>query len=530
MNVDGVSYLDVGAAFFRHDWPNALNAWWGPLYAWFTGIALGLVKPAPEWEFAVVHLVNLAVFLLALFAFRFFLHNLLKWQQLRILKNANDPASVSSLPNWALTLLGYGTFLWISLQVETVYAVGPDLAVLACVCFAAGLLLRVRLQPTFLNFVILGLVLGLGYWVKAILFPLGVVTLGLALLWNKSSKNWRRGMIIATFSFACASAPLVSLLSVQKHRFTFGDSGKLNYAWFVAPRTFARNWQGEIVGSGVPMHPTRQLLEDPPLFEFDGPVVGTYPPWTDPSYWNDGLQWHFKLKPQLQVLASTLPSEGRLLLRERPEIVVGVVILALLSGRRWLVGLGELWPLIAIQLVGLGLYLPLVVNDRYLGGFVLVIFLCFFAAVQLGGHDQKSAEYVVTTVLLMMALSTADYTVRVTTNHLAVPGVGPTSTADDLAAAKELWRMGLHPGDKVAFIGDGTGAFWARLAKLRIIAEIMDSNHGSQQFWKAPEEMKRTVYETFSRTQAKLIVSSCPSAPSIGWKPIRGSSYCFFYL
>ena len=41
------------------------------------------------------------------------------------------------------------------------------------------------------------------------------------------------------------------------------------------------------------MHPTRQIMTHPPVFEFDGPVPGTYPPWTDPSYWNEGVHPRF---------------------------------------------------------------------------------------------------------------------------------------------------------------------------------------------------------------------------------------------
>ncbi|MGA8065804.1 MAG: hypothetical protein WCA47_00630, partial [Terriglobales bacterium] len=32
MNRDGMSYLDLGDAFFLRDWPNAVNAYWSPLY------------------------------------------------------------------------------------------------------------------------------------------------------------------------------------------------------------------------------------------------------------------------------------------------------------------------------------------------------------------------------------------------------------------------------------------------------------------------------------------------------------------
>ena len=33
-------------------------------------------------------------------------------------------------------------------------------------------------------------------------------------------------------------------------------------------------------------------------------------------------------------------------------------------------------------------------------------------------------------------------------------------------------QNGLHAGDHVAVIGDGTGAYWAHLARLHIVAEI----------------------------------------------------------
>jgi hypothetical protein len=424
------------------------------------------------------------------------------------------------------------------------FEVTPDLAVLACVCLTAGMLLRLRQGGMLWQFALFGFILALGYWTKAILFPLGFVTLAAGYLWKRSRPGWGRGMAVAAVVFLCASAPLIFLLSHQKGRFTFGDSGKLNYAWFVSPRTFWRNWQGQrpgegegrVPGSGAAVHPTRQLLQHPPVFEFDGPVVATYPPWADPSYWNEGLQGHFKLKPQLEVLASTVPAEARLLLRARPELVAGIIILALLSGQLWLAGLRELWPLIAMSMAGLGIYLPLLEHDRHLGGFVLVLFLTLIAAVRLRPEVQKAGLYAGFAVFLVMALGTADYTLRVLTNHLAIAGSGPNSTWQDLVAAKELRRMGAQPEDKVAVIGDGASAYWARLAKLRIVAEIMDTNmdrntdmnQGSKQFWNAPEAVQQNVYNLLAQAHAKLVVTSCPPCPpaALGWKSIASTPYC----
>jgi hypothetical protein len=199
-------------------------------------------------------------------------------------------------------------------------------------------------------------------------------------------------------------------------------------------------------------------------------------------------------------------------------------------------------------MAGLGIYLPLLEHDRHLGGFVLLLFLTLIAGVRLrpkvqedaqkdGPSDtQKAGAYVAVAVFLVMALGAADYTIRAVTHHFAIAGSGPISTWPDLIAARELRRMGAQPGDKVAVIGDGASAYWARLAKLRIVAEIMDANmdtsvdrnQGSKQFWEAPEEVQRNVYNLLAQARAKLVVTSCPPCPraTLGWKQIAGTPYC----
>jgi len=337
-------------------------------------------------------------------------------------------------------------------------------------------------------------------------------------------------MVVAALVFLGASAPLVLSLSRQKGRFTFGDSGKLNYAWEVSPQTFWRNWQGETPGSGTPAHPTRQLLQSPPVFEFDGPVPGTYPPWADPSYWNEGLRWHFSVRPQVQVLAANFATEMNLVLRSQPGLVIAVIVFALLSGGVWFAGLRELWPLIAWPAAAFAIYLPVHVEERFLGGFVVVLFLALLAAARLRPTDQRNAGYVAIAVFITMMLSTADLTVRYATHHLAIPGSGPNSTWQDVTAAEQLQKMGARAGDKVAVIGDGTGAYWARLAKLRIVAEVMGASHGSAQFWGSSEETKERVYAAFAQAGASLAVASCPSPAAKGWQPIPGTDYCAFPL
>src|SRR5688572_2669662 len=81
MGADGISYLDIGDAYWRGDWQAAVNAMWSPFYSWLTGLALGVVRPSPYWEFTVVQLLNFALYLCALASFAFFLRELERFRR-----------------------------------------------------------------------------------------------------------------------------------------------------------------------------------------------------------------------------------------------------------------------------------------------------------------------------------------------------------------------------------------------------------------------------------------------------------------
>ena len=255
--------------------------------------------------------MNFAIFLVALLCFRFFLHEVIRFVHERAELDEGKSDGRAALPDWAFLLLGYSIFLWASLELVSLYDVSPDQAVLAFVCLDAGLLLRLRRNPTLRNFALLGLVLGIGLD-QGNLISAWRFDLVIRVLMETSLANVASGAALSALVFLAVAAPLVLALSWQKGRPTFGDSGKLNYAWAVSPRTFWRNWQGDS-GKRTPVHPTRQLAQHPPVFEFAGPIPGTYPPWADPSYWNDGLRWHFRIRPQMEVLAANFASESRLL-------------------------------------------------------------------------------------------------------------------------------------------------------------------------------------------------------------------------
>src|SRR5204862_3142344 len=69
MYPDGVSYLDVGDAFWRGDWHNAVNAYWSPVYPLIAGFFLKIFQPSIYGEYPLVHLVNFLIYSAALICF-----------------------------------------------------------------------------------------------------------------------------------------------------------------------------------------------------------------------------------------------------------------------------------------------------------------------------------------------------------------------------------------------------------------------------------------------------------------------------
>src|SRR5216683_1711744 len=82
MNPDGISYLDIGDAYWRGDWHNAINAYWSPLYSWILGFFLKVLKPSAYWEYPLAHLVNFLIYVATLGCFEFFLNSIItEWRR-----------------------------------------------------------------------------------------------------------------------------------------------------------------------------------------------------------------------------------------------------------------------------------------------------------------------------------------------------------------------------------------------------------------------------------------------------------------
>jgi hypothetical protein len=517
---DAMDYLDIAREVAAGHWGAIANGYWGTLNSVLLAPFLRF-HLSPERELLLAHLQGILIVLIAFFAFRFFLNSVLDTirEPRDKDKEPSEEIGLRSLPEWSLCVLGYSLFLWSSLIIVGVSMFGPDLLVTAFVYLAAGLLLRLRREHRLLNFVAFGFTLGIGYWAKAIMFPISLVFLAVSIL---KVPRWKQNLC-SVLAFTVVAAPLVLTLSLQRGRFTFGDSGLLNYSAMVSPGGRVINWQGDPVASGVPKHATRQISVNPPMYEFNGPIRGTYPPSYDPSYWNEGRRATFNIRAQVSVFLHHVPHVVELFLVTQPSVTAGFLFLLLWSSMGFLRGLLRHWDLLAISLSIVVLYMLVHFEPRFAGAFVVLIWMSVFLSLRLPASPdaQRIAGLSIVALSVVMLISFTSDTAKKLVNGC------PESAQSQLEVAREL---ALAPDTPIAVVGPGNFSYWAHFARLRIIAEIMSPD--DQDFWRLSSDRRRELYDVFRRTGAQSIIGQPPFSNLLdaGWERIGTTTYYRYSL
>lgn len=533
MNADGISYLDIGDAYFRGDWQAAINSVWSPLYSWLLGLGLALVKPSMRWEFPLVHWINFLIYLGALGCFTFF------WQQLGKYRQTRIAGGDVALPEWAWQSLGYTLFIWTSLSLIELWSVTPDMLMAALVYLAAGLVVLIRRETAaWPVFAALGVTLGLGYLAKTIMLPLAAVFLPITLLTACNLRPVIGRILVALAIFLLITAPFIVAISLNEGRPSFGEAGQLTYIRYVNGLPYP-HWQGGPPENGTPLHPSRQIFAAPPIYEFATPIGGTYPISYDPAYWYEGAIPRFDLAQ----LANRLLASGLYyfdLFFHQQGVLLGTVALLYLVGKRPHLSLYNIirhWGLAAVTLSALFLYAPVYVEGRYVGVFLVLLWGELLAHVRL--PDSPLAQRLATAASLMMLLALLGNILTfnleglgiLTANASAVPAVDqdalPLAWPGETAAA--LHRLGVQPGDKVAVIGYAFDSFWARLARVHIVAEMLDRDAGA--FWRGDPAFRAEMIATFAGTGARAIVAEhVPGYAFLsGWHQVGDTNY-YIYL
>lgn len=529
MNSDGISYLDMGDAYLRGDWKMAINSYWSPLYSWLLGLSMILIKPSAYWEFPVVHLVNFLVYIFCLGCFAFFMKEMIRYTQWQT--NELTGHDVLIFPRQALLLLGYSLFIFTSLKLTTLSLVSPDMLVAAFLYLAFGLLLRIRMDSKKrVTFLLLGIVLGLGYYSKAAMFPISFIFIFVGTVMVDNLKLAISRFLIAFFAFLIVVAPFLILISDSKDRLTFGDSAKLTYSWHV-------NGGSNVYFHGEPstdyVHPTKKLMDKPAIYEFATPIGGTYPLWYDPSYWNEGTSSYFDFSAQIDQIIVNLKYYARMFYPDQNFLMLGFLILFVVSFHRWasIKHIVDNWFLFVPVISVLGMYMLVLVDSRYVGVFITVLWIGLFSSIRLP-DTKKSKKLFLCVVAIIAAVFMIKISYCTLSKSCPIPVEQRTTFANHWQIAQGLKKMGLDPGDEVGIIGKSMGAYWARLAKVKIITEIPVPDHADD-FWKATPQFRSRVLKVLSTTGAKVIVTrkftTQENMSMEGWQQI-GDTGLYAYL
>jgi hypothetical protein len=276
----------------------------------------------------------------------------------------------------------------------------------------------------------------------------------------------------------------------------------------------------------------------------------TYPAWYDPSYWYEGMRARFNARRQAAVIAGGVRWYAHALAgvpaKDVPvmqaTVVWGLALLLYASGRGrgiWADARRYAWILLP-TVGGLGLYGLIQVQGRYVGAMVAVLFLVGFAMIRLRGTEPHRLVTGVVAIVLMAWAGQYAYLVsqevksqrRVDDQRFALGGDRwPLEVADGLR------RIGVRPGARVAFVGKSTTRstrfYWARLAGVRIVAELRDGSivPGAPvtdqvgRFWLGEEESRRRVLHAFRRAGVEAVVTDVRPADDDLWRPLARSGF-----
>jgi hypothetical protein len=506
---DAVAYMDIGDLLRAHHWAGIVNGYWHPMYPAFLSMGHILFCATLANELRAYYWVNFAIFLLEMVAVVCFTDAMVR------LRESTSQRVGFLLDRYALRYLGLGLLVIASQRELSLGKVRPDALLQAFLLFALAALMSHLASNRLRYAALMGLALGCAYLTKSFAFLfafLCILTLAVfRWIWLRHRPTSILPAVLIAFAcFAVVAGPYVAALSQQKHRLDFGDSGALNYAWYVGgtEKMHLQPYQTAQFGNAEVhlKHPERELLHTPLILSYAALPYGTYPDWFDTSYWNDQIKPYFSLRQDLP----RATRNGVLVVRylfNHPEALILLAVLLLLGARmtlRWRPqDSSSFW--IAPLLLGVaiwGVYAIVNTEERYVTVAYLSIILTIFAALRLpqspsAADAQTNAgaanlRYAASALILLLAVLSVGESLRTVfedrrqlSTHNS-PGGWYSPTMNQVADG--LARLGVQPGEPIACIGSSSclyDHYWARLAGVRILTEIYndDSKVGARQYY-----------------------------------------------
>jgi len=507
---DGISYLDLGAALTRGDWPKAISSYWGPVYPWLLGICVAVFHAQGLQQFAVAHALNVLFFALTLLVFDRI------WTKVLANIVASDE---SKLLRSSVLYLGYAAFS--CSFVPMIGLVTPDLllsAVILSIGFCFWKWIATEEQRWLLA---AGVLLGTGYLIKSIMLPVGLVTLFATFILMLVRSRNIRPLLLATSIFLLISSPLVICLSARAKRLTIGDAGRLNYAWFVSNPSVGDSFLEQRA-----FFPLGSVISDEPrVFAIPTQAHVTFLPWFDPGQLTKNVKAKFHFRNQVKRLSlGLLDYRNFVLLSGYEFLLIAILILAWMGKPSQaysdFILFLTIWFFAAGALSAYGLVL---VEPRYINAFWC---LSIASALAISLRNLNAKHRIAGRVMFVAA---------VLFTFQALPGLrhslinsGDVAYPVQARVAAALRANGLSNGDKVAVIDwPYYQAPWAKLANASISAYVPTAeipyvcrNH---------EVPSANFLETVKFTGARWIITSADirGCDEGWWNPVPATAYHF---
>ena len=437
---DGISYLDLAREMLKGDPGAYFHAYWSPLFPALLALGMKVGSPFPIPLLLLAHAVVAAAALAGAAAFVFFTS---EWRCLLLsVAEAGSRGTGTAGTLFGLSLYLFATFKLIGAQVLT-----PDMLVMVIVLAVAGTSCRLASGRGKAGSAIwLGVLLAVGYFAKAAMLPLGLLLVVL-LAASRFGARMRVHLIMLTvFVFAAFVLPYITTLSKRHDTLTFGESGRLNYAWSVLKSVpMYAGWTRGSDASGTPVHSPRVLGRNPTVLEFAHTTPGTMPLWYDPSYFYEGLKIRPDLSSQIRQLKM---APGQFFASIRHSVLIFVAVFAALiavvllskrtEDRAGRLALASAW-LIFWAIGAFSLYSLVVLRPRYVAPFFVL--LVYAGAEELFARLRFPASRFGEIVLIAGALLLfADLVASQTTRRIPMP-VGSRGDIQQ-AVAKNLKKWG----------------------------------------------------------------------------------------
>jgi 4-amino-4-deoxy-L-arabinose transferase-like glycosyltransferase len=535
---DAMAYMDVADLLRAHHWAGVVNGYWHPLYPACLALAQSVFHSTRMNELHAYYVLNYLIFLASVAAMLAFVSALEKLRR-RMTPSADQNAGVSPLLGLnALRLLGVALVVIASQRELSMAKIRPDLLLQTLMLAAFAMLLQALATESLVFAPLMGLFFGLAYLTKSFAFLIALITIALMVIfqaWPQRRKPARVivGGLLALLVFAAIAGPYVTALSKQKLRFDFGDSGALNYAWYVSGTTkmHLEPWMSNDFGSASVslVHPEKQLLAQPGIYSYRAEPYGTYPAWFDPTYFHERIVPIFNAKRLVHRDVRNVVLSLRYLLNH-PE---GLILLALLlvCGARFK---AKDWRHTAFWLppIFLGsaiwaIYGLVNIEERYVTLAYLLLVLPIFAALKTAEANVNPwPRRCATAMVAVLAFLALGESLRVSLEErrqesgagLPAAWVSPSI----FGAAKALNSLGVGSGDEIACMGTIAclnDPYWMRLADVRVLTEVY--NPDAKNLWQEFEGLpnRQQVEAVLKAEGAKVVVAAFDSSDATSRTP-----------